>query len=149
IAVERPSALTALVRDGGDGIERLDVRVRVDTEKDERAELVKRTAEERVDRTILSPEQVRAMAQNLGRLRARGLYKDALGYHDPGARRLGTGWEHERNPGNEPIAALESNGEPQPWPDIKKLLPAGYRYAGGPIVQWDTPIPPPEAFELL
>src|SRR5262249_35128803 len=45
--------------------------------------------------------------------------------------------------------AFESNGKPAPWPDIRKLLPAGYRPGPGPIVQWDTPIPPPEAFELL
>ena len=47
------------------------------------------------------------------------------------------------------VAELEPNGRPAEWPDIKKLLPAGYRYAGGPMVQWDTPIPPPEAYELL
>ncbi len=45
--------------------------------------------------------------------------------------------------------SLDSNGTPAPFPDVRKLLPAGYRYAGGPIVQWDTPIPPPEANELL
>src|SRR2546422_11769571 len=54
VAVERPSALAALVRDGRDGLEQLEVRVKVDTEKDERAELVKRAAEERGDRQILS-----------------------------------------------------------------------------------------------
>ena len=29
------------------------------------------------------------------------------------------------------------------------MLPAGYQHSGGEIVQWDTPIPPPEADELL
>jgi hypothetical protein len=149
VALERPAALAALVRDGRDGIERLDVRVRVDTEKDERAELIKRASEERVDRTILSGEQVRAMVANLSRLRAAGMYEDALAYHDLGSLRLVVGWAHESRPGSEALAALEPNGAPAPWPDIKKLLPVGYRHAGGPMVQWDTPIPPPEAYELL
>ncbi len=149
VALERPAALALLVRDGRDGIERLDVRVRVDTEKDERAELVKRASEERVDRTIISGEQVRAMVGNLSRLRAAGMYRDALAYHDLGSLRLSVGWAHESRPGSEAFAALEPNGAPPPWPDIRKLLPAGYRHAGGEVVQWDTPIPPPEAYELL
>src|SRR5262249_27215601 len=74
VAVDRPQTLAALVKAGRDGIERLDLRLKVDTEKDERDELVKRTAEERVDRTIMSAEQVSAMIANLGRLRAAGLY---------------------------------------------------------------------------
>ncbi len=58
VAVDRPQTLAALVRAGRDGIERLDLRVKVDTEKDERDELVKRADELRVDRTIMSAEQV-------------------------------------------------------------------------------------------
>ncbi len=149
VAIERPAALVELVRDGRAGVERLELRVRVDTEKDQRAELVRRAAEERVDRTILSGEQVQAMVVNLSRLRAAGLYQDALAYHDLGSLRLLVGWEHESKPGAEAVAAFDANGTPAPWPDIKKLLPGGYRHAGGPIVQWDTPIPPPEAYELL
>jgi len=149
VAVERPSALAAVVRDGRNGLERLDVRVKVETEKDERAELVKRAPEERVDRQILSAEQVRAVVAGLGRLRAAGLYKDALAYHDLGSLRIVAAWEHEPRPETETVVSLDSNGTPTPFPDIRKLLPAGYRYAGGPIVQWDTPIPPPEAYELL
>src|SRR5205823_2192618 len=57
IAVERPQTLAARVRAGTDGLTRLDLRIKVDTEKDEREALVKRTAEERVDRAILSAEQ--------------------------------------------------------------------------------------------
>ena len=88
IAVDRPQTLAAAVRAGRDGIERLDLRVKVDTEKDERDALVKRTADERVDRTMLSAEQVTAVFANLNRLRAAGLYRDALAYHDLGAVRV-------------------------------------------------------------
>jgi hypothetical protein len=149
VAVDRPSALAARVRAGRDGIERLDLRVKVDTEKDERAELLKRAAEEGVDRQILSAEQARAVVENLGRLRAAGLYKDALAYHDLGALRIVAAWEHESTPQTEAVVSLEPNGAPAPFPDIRALLPAGWSYSGGPIVQWDTPIPPPEAYEVL
>ncbi|HXH06926.1 MAG TPA: M14 family metallopeptidase [Vicinamibacterales bacterium] len=30
-----------------------------------------------------------------------------------------------------------------------RLVPSGWRWTGGPIVQWDTPIPPAEAYELM
>src|SRR5437867_8211200 len=87
IAVDRPQTLAASVRAGRDGIERLDVRVKVDTEKDERDALIKRAADERVDRTVISAEQVSAVFANLNRLRAAGLYRDALSYHDLGTIR--------------------------------------------------------------
>jgi hypothetical protein len=141
IAVDRPQTLAATVRAGRDGVERLDLRVKVDTENDERDALVKRTADERVDRTILSAEQATAVFANLARLRSAGLYRDALAYHDLGAVRVTVGWEHESKPGTEVVATLEPDGTPAPFPDIKKY-PATK-------LQWDTPIPPPEAYGVL
>jgi hypothetical protein len=141
IAVERPQTLAATVRGGRDGIERLDLRLKVDTEKDEREALVKRIAEERVDRTMMSAAQVSAMFANLDRLRGAGLYREALAYHDLGALRVTIAWEHESKPGTEVVATLEPNGAPAAFPDIKKYAPAD--------VQWDTPIPPPEAYGIL
>ena len=121
IAVDRPQALGALVRDGKDGIARLDVRVKTDTEKDERESLVKRAAEERVDRTVISAEQVEAVVAKLARLRDAGLYRDALAYHDLGEIRIGIGWEHDVRPEVDRVAVLEPNGSPAAWPDIQKL----------------------------
>jgi hypothetical protein len=141
IAVDRPQTLAATVRAGRDGVERLDLRVKVDTENDERDALVKRTADERVDRTMLSAEQATAVFANLARLRSAGLYRDALAYHDLGAVRVTVGWEHESKPGTEVVATLEPDGTPAPFPDIKKY-PATK-------LQWDTPIPPPEAYGVL
>ena len=131
IAVDRPQTLAATVRAGRDGIERLDLRVKVDTEKDERDALIKRSDEFRVDRTMLSAEQATAVFANLNRLRAAGAYRDALAYHDLGAVRVTVGWEHESKPGTEVVATLEPNGAPAPFPDIKKLLPRGLRRGCG------------------
>jgi hypothetical protein len=141
IAVDRPQALAALVRSGRDGIERLDLRVKVDTEKDEREALVKRAAEERVDRAILSAEQAAAVIANINQLHAAGLYREALAYHDLGAVRVTIAWEHESKRETETVATLEPNGTPAAWPDIKKYTASD--------VQWDTPIPPPEAYGIL
>jgi hypothetical protein len=149
VAVERPSALAALVRAGEDGIRRLDVRVKVDTDKDERDELIEKARAERVDEQIMSAERALAMLGNLERLRAAGLYRDDLAYHDLRELRVTAGWTHDPDAKRQRLAALRPNGQPKSWPDIKSLLPAGYRHAGGPIVQWDTPIPPPEAYEIL
>src|SRR5262249_44182694 len=150
VAVDRPQALAARVRAGKDGIEQLDLRVKVDTEKDQREALIKRAAEERVDRTIMSAEQGAAIVMKLARLRTAGLYRDALSYHDLGALRVVIGWEHESKPGTELVAMLAPNGQPAPFADVRKLMPEGYRYEEGQaITQWETPIPPPEAYEIL
>src|SRR5262249_2480291 len=119
VAVDRPQTLAAAVRAGKNGIERLDLRIKVDTDKDEREALVKRTDETRVDRTVMSAEQARAVFANLSRLRGAGLYRDALAYHDLGAVRVTIGWEHESKATAEVVATLEPNGSPAPWPDIK------------------------------
>jgi hypothetical protein len=149
VATERPSAYSARVMAGRPGLTSLDLRVKVDSDKDERDDLVKRAAEERVDRPMLSAEQVTAALANLGALRAAVLYKNALAYHDVGIIRLGAHWEHASSAATERVATLEPNGAPAAWPDIRKFLPAGYKYTGGTLVQWDEPISPTEGAELL
>ena len=59
-------------------------------------------------------------------------------------------WEHESKPATEIVATLDANGAAAPWPDVKKYL-ANTSASGtsGPLVQWDTPIPPPEAYGIL
>ncbi len=149
ITMDRPKSMGALVRDGNAGLERLDVRIKVDTETDERAALILRAREEQVDEQMLSAEQVTATVANLGLLRARGMYREALAYTDLAELRMTAGWEHDVDPETQVVASLEPNGSAAPYPDIKDRLPAGYQYDGSPIVQWDTPIPPPEAFDIL
>ena len=149
VATERPTAYSARVIAGQPGLTSLDLRVKVDSEKNERDDLIKKAAEDRVDRTMISAEQVTASAANLEALRAAGLYKSALAYRDVGTIRLGAHWEHAALTATELVATLKPNGAPEAWPDIRKFLPGGYKYAGGPLVQWDEPIPPPEGAELL
>src|SRR5258708_5408311 len=60
----------------------------------------------------------------------------------------------ESRPGTEVAATLDPNGPPAPFPDIRKMLAGpfaahGWQPGDAPMVQWDTPIPPAEANELL
>ena len=151
VALERPSSLAARVRDGQSGIEQLDLRIKVDSETNRRHELIAQamSTESDVDRAVMSAEQVVAMTEALARLRSGGLYRTALAFPDLGRLRILAGWEHDIHPDSQRIAELEPNGSPPPLPDVHQLLPGGYRYTGEPLVQWDSPIPPDEAHEIL
>src|SRR6185503_15656488 len=96
-----------------------------------------RAADERVDRTMISAEQVAAVFANLARLRAAGLYREALAYHDLASLRVAIGWDHEIKP-TDVIVKLEG-GSPAPFPDIRTA--AATDPQTGPLVQWETPIP--------
>ncbi len=150
-AVDRPSAMAAYVREGRDGLDRLDLRVKIDTAKDERAALVARAREDRVDAQIVSAEQVAWTLAALGRMRAAGVYTHALAWRDLRELRLVAAWEFEANPANETVATLSANGMPEPLPDIARYLPPGAALpdTGQPPVQWDTPMPPAEAYGVL
>ncbi|MGH9334143.1 MAG: M14 family metallopeptidase, partial [Vicinamibacteria bacterium] len=144
VEMDRPKAMEARVRAGGRGLERLGLLVKVHTEKDEREELLKRDRAEDVDESVLSAEQALAMIQNLDDLRARGAYREALAYHDLGEIAVTASWEYQRSPETEETAALEPSGAPAPFPDVSR-----YEAPTGELVQWDTPIPPPEAYGIL
>ena len=62
---------------------------------------------------MISAEQVQATFANLGRLRAAGLYDDALAYHDLGdASNRRSAGSTTRKPGTDLVATLEPNGSP-------------------------------------
>ena len=149
VSMARPSARRAFVTTGVPGLDRLDLRVRVDTEEDERERLLQLARSEQVDETMLSAAMVEATVQNLDALRAAGLYRSALAF--PGLREVGiwAEWTHEQDPESRRTVVLSDNGEPEPLPDWRSLLADGSTYGGERIVQWDTPIPPPEGHEML
>jgi hypothetical protein len=149
VQIERATVWSARVKDGQNGLTDLSLRLKVDSEKDQRAELITRFSENRIDGRMMSAEQVAAVVGNVQRLRAAGLYRSALAFEDVGRIHVTAGWEFEPRPQSERVTTLEPNGTPPPIPDISKRLPAGYKHTAGPIVQWDTPIPPPEAADLL
>lgn len=143
IAIERPSAVAAWVRDGRDGLERLELNIKADFAEDTRADLVRKSSEAQVDNNVLFGPQAVAVVDNLRRLHAVGLFRDALVYEDLGEIAFRIEW-----PGGEKLEALASTGAPKPHKDLRTLA-AGYRYDGQRIVHWDGPISPPEAYEML
>ena len=150
VALTRPEALAAYVRQGRDGLERLDLRVKVDTEQDAWAELVTRTRVENVDRQIMSAAQATAVVGHLERLRQAGMYQAALAYHDLGELRIAAAWEHEVDDETQLSATLVRGSRPDALPDVRALLRgAPPRDPQAPLVQWETPIPPPEANAIL
>lgn len=144
VEIDRPKAMEARVRAGGRGLERLGLLLKVHTEKDERAELVKRERAEDVDESVLSAAQALAMIENLNHLRARGAYRDALAYRDLGEIAVTATWEYRSTPETRKTAVVERGGSPPPFPDVTR-----YAELAGERVQWTTPIPPPEAYGIL
>jgi hypothetical protein len=126
------------------------VRVKVDTDRDEREELVLRERKEDVDDAILSAEQALATIEILNDLRARGLYRDALAYHSLEELAVIASWEHRPAPGQERSATLRAEGTPLPFPDVSRYLAEpGELVEPVHFVQWDRPIPPQEAYGVL
>jgi hypothetical protein len=137
--------MAAVVGAGKNGLERLGVVVKVDSERDERDELLKRDRAEDVDESVLSAEQVVRTVEILNELRARGIYRDALAYHDLRDLEVTASWEHRPSRETERRVVLQGGGAPRPFPDPNRYLGE----AASERVQWDQPIPPPEAYGLL
>lgn len=148
-SLERPSARLARVRAGEPGLTHLGLRVRVDTDRDMRDSLIATTREIAVDERMVSAQQVTATMAEIEALRAAGLYASALAYQGLGSMEVWAEWTHEQDPASRRTATLAANGSPPPLPDWRAFLPAGWSYSGERIVQWETPIPPPEGYEML
>jgi hypothetical protein len=148
-SLARPSARQATVRAGTPGLTSLGLRVRVDTERDMRDSLVAAAREISVDERMVSAEQVVRTMHEIEELRAAGLYREALAWPGLGTSAVWAEWTHEQEPESRSVGTLAANGTPAPLPDWRALLPDGWSYDGSRIVQWDTPIPPPEGHQML
>ena len=149
VTMERPSLRRAVVAPESPAYPRLDLRVRVDSELDEREALLNMASPLQVDARMISAEQVAATLANLGALRDAGLYRTALAWDEVGDIGVWAEWTHEYNDSMRVTAVLPGNGTPAPLPVWTDLLPEGWSYTGERIVQWDTPIPPPEGHEMV
>ncbi|WP_419162970.1 M14 family zinc carboxypeptidase [Candidatus Palauibacter sp.] len=147
--LERPSARLAIVRAGEPGIAHLGLRVRVDTDADMRDSLLNYAPAGQVDRSMVSAEQVEATIRELEALREAGLYTSSLAWPGLGSLEVWAEWTHEQDPEARRTAHLAANGTPAELPDWRSLLPEGWSYGDERLVQWETPIPPPEGHEIL
>ncbi len=149
VTLDKPAALGAMVQSGADGVERLDFRVQVDFEQDHRDEFILRTSAANLDARITSAEQITSVLANVGAIREADLYSDHLAYPDFGGIELSAYWGHEFDPDSQVVMSIPGNGTPKPYGAITDYLAEHYEWTGGEIVQWDTPIPPAEAAEIL
>ena len=171
VSMERPSLHRAVIASAGPqpspittpAIPRLDFGIEVDSEEDVRDSLLAIASPEAIDRSWVSAEQIVATVTNLGALREAGLYRDALAYHDVGEMRVRVEWDEEEEESPEVeadsleveedsswvTAVLPDNGSPAPLPLWTDLVPDGWNHRGERMVQWETPMPPPEGHEIL
>ncbi|MYE33654.1 MAG: hypothetical protein F4X23_02220 [Gemmatimonadales bacterium] len=147
--LERPSARLAIVRAGEPGIAHLGLRVRVDTDTDMRDSLLNYASPRQVDRSMVSAEQIEATVREIEALRAGGLYRSSLAWAGLGSLEVWAEWTHEQDPESRRAARLAANGTPPALPDWRSLLPEGWSYGGERLVQWETPMPPPEGHGIL
>ena len=147
--LERPSARLAIVRAGEPGIAHLGLRVRVDMDANMRDSLLNYASPRQVDRSVVSAEQVEATVREIDALRAGGLYDASLAWVGLGSLEVWAEWTHEQDPESRRTARLAANGRPRGLPDWRRLLPEGWSYGGERLVQWETPMPPPEGDGIL
>ncbi|MCE2455431.1 MAG: hypothetical protein J4G12_06355 [Gemmatimonadetes bacterium] len=148
-SLDRPSARLAKVVAGEPGLAHLALRVEVDTEVDLRDSLITVASPLAVDRSMVSAEQIESSLAEMEALRAAGFYTDELAFPDLGEIEVWAEWSHEPDPESRRAATLAANGEPPPHPDWRTLLAEGWSYSGERLVQWDTPMPPPEGHRVL
>ena len=149
LSLDPPTPLATRVAAGTEGLERTRFRVEVDFRKNRREELITRTSESFLDAVITSAEQVATAFQYVDSLRTAGLYRSELAHRHFGAIDLAVNWDRKLDPDSQIVATLRANGSPPERPSIEKLVPSGYAWKGGELVQWETPIPPPESAEIL
>ncbi len=149
VTIDRPAPLEAWVRDGKEGVEKLGFYLEVDFEEDRRAEFARRTSTNNIDARVTNAAQTTGIIDHVAALHAAGLYAGEMAFHGLGDIELTVGWERERSAETETVAALPRGGNPVPLPDITVLLPENDGWLDEPWVQWDTPMPPPEAYGVL
>jgi hypothetical protein len=149
VSLSKPVSLGARVRAGEAGLSSLEFRVKVDFEEDHREEFVLRTSARSVDESITSAQQIASILRYAGELREAGLYRDHLTFHDLGSIDLAAYWGREFVADSSRTVSLAANGTPQPFPNIADYREAGYEWSGERLVQWETPIYPGEAAQIL
>lgn len=116
VRMERPSVRRMEIAPASPTVRSLDLRVRVDTEADDRTRLLNYARPEQVDETMISAEQVTATLANLEALRAAGSYTSALAYDDLGEIRVWSEWTHDQDPESRSTGRLAANGTPRALP---------------------------------
>jgi hypothetical protein len=134
---------TRVDRPGVSGL-RFDVETETDTSV--YAAMRARGGEAAIDRAYPSSERLQGMARHLRRLQEQGLFVETLSYDRVGAIRLRLVPDDSAAPTR--TTRLPRTDAPR-GTDLPSLPAAGPGPDVGPLVQWETPIPPAEANQIL
>ena len=140
VEVGRPRAMAARVSAGSSGVDGLRLRVKVDTDADERDYYVARHGEDAADERIMSAAQATRVLELLGEMRAAGLYSDELAFTGLGDLEVAASWTWDYEADTEQTVTLAANGEPPPFPDIMTFRDeTGERRPARPVGRPDFP----------
>jgi hypothetical protein len=134
-------------RSGEQGLSRLLFDVVATDSGDRYTEFKARANEETIDRTFLSVDALTGMIRALDALHQAGVAEEALSFDRVGEIMFRLSLR-DTSATFVRLAALPRSTHPAST--ARPVLAArGYRYDGKQIVQWDTPIPPPESDSIM
>src|SRR5439155_10244579 len=114
---------------------------------DRYAEFKARANEETIDRTFLSVDLLTGMVRALDALHRAGVADEALSYDKVGELLFRVSLRDTTATFTR-LASLPRSRRPSSTAN-PVLVARGFKYTGQRIVQWDTPIPPPESDSVL
>ena len=146
LPVDPPKLRGVAIRAGEEVLTRMLFEVVVSDSTDRYEEFRTRSSEEDIDRSFLSVELLSGMVDALRDLHRDGMIEEALSFDR--VEELAFRFTLEDSTAFTRMASLARSREPAST-DNPVLLDEDFRYEGGRMVQWDTPIPPSENDQIL
>ena len=144
--VSEPKLRGISVKSGEEGITQLLFEVEATDSTDRYEEFKKRSSEAAIDRSFISAEKLVDMVKILGELHNEGIFEDALSYDRVEEMlfrvTLVDSADFTR------LVSLKRSNHPKST-NNPELDDRQFRYYGQQIVQWDTPINPAEAADIM
>jgi hypothetical protein len=148
LPTEAPRLRGVTVRAGAaDGVSQLLFDVTVTDSLERFAEFKARATEESIDRTFVAADLVAGMVRAMDALHRAGVAEEAMSFDRVGEV-LFRMTLRDTTATFTRLATLPRSRKPASTSN-PVLTARGYRHTAGHIVQWDTPIPPPESDSIL
>jgi hypothetical protein len=146
LPVEELGLVGATLAAGEEGVRQLMVRATVSDSIDRYEEFAARSSEAAIDQQFLNVELLEGMLRNLRNLHDRGLMEETLSWDRVGE--LAVDFRLEDDSTYQKTVLIPRSMGPRST-DNPRVSAGEWRWDGGPIVQWDTPISVEENEELL
>jgi hypothetical protein len=133
-------------RSGSEAVTRLLFDVEAEVEDDAYEAFRQRAPEDDIDRAYPSVERLEGMLDMLQQLKEQGVFEEVLSYDR--VEELGIRFVLADSTAFSQLAVLPRSSTPGST-DLPELQADGFQHDGSRIVQWDTPIPPAEANDII